>query len=112
MCTLTQQLHPHLQLTAICRAAKCSALHALACMAWHPGVLKDVLSPGDHIWFQERFQEAATKRYGRLQAACNDVIGSGAPVACLAHALYTGNCNQQACCSLGTSHISFYDCYA
>ena len=41
-------------------------------------VLKDVLSPSDHIWFQERFQEAAIKRYGRLQAACNEAVGSGA----------------------------------
>ena len=40
-------------------------------------VLKDVLSPSDHIWFQERFQEAAIKRYGRLQAACNEAVGSG-----------------------------------
>ena len=42
------------------------------------GVLKDVLNPSDHIWFQERFQEAAVKRYGRLQAACNEAVGSGA----------------------------------
>ena len=41
-------------------------------------VLKDVLSPSDHIWFQERFQEAAIKRYGRLQAACNEAVNSGA----------------------------------
>lgn len=40
-------------------------------------VLKDVLSPSDHIWFQERFQEAAIKRYGCLQAACNEAVGSG-----------------------------------
>ena len=42
------------------------------------GVLKDALNPSDHIWFQERFQEAAVKRYGRLQAACNEAVGSGA----------------------------------
>lgn len=40
-------------------------------------VLKDVLSPSDHIWFQERFQEAAIKRYGRLQAACNEAVNAG-----------------------------------
>ncbi|CAK0784807.1 hypothetical protein CVIRNUC_008011 [Coccomyxa viridis] len=39
-------------------------------------VLKDVLSPTDPVWFQDRFQEAAIKRYGRLQAACNDAVGS------------------------------------
>lgn len=44
----------------------------------YAGVIKDVLSPSDHIWFQERFQEAAIKRYGRLQATCNEAIAPGA----------------------------------
>ena len=41
-------------------------------------VLKEVLSPSDSAWFQERFQEAAIKRYGRLQASCKDAVGTGA----------------------------------
>ena len=63
-------------------------------------MLKDVLSPSDHIWFQERFQEAAIKRYGRLQAACNDAIGSGAALTCSAHGSCTNNCNLQVCLAL------------
>lgn len=47
------------------------------CLIAPTEVLKDVLSPSDHIWFQERFQEAAIKRYGRLQAACNEAVSSG-----------------------------------
>ena len=37
-----------------------------------------MLKPADHIWFAERFQVAAVKRYGRLDAACSEEIMAGA----------------------------------
>ena len=42
------------------------------------GTLKDALKPADHAWFAERFQVAAVKRYGRLDAACSEEILAGA----------------------------------
>ena len=87
---------------AFCRAAVCSALLASAPVAWPAGVLKDVLGPSDHVWFQERFQEAAIKRYGRLQSACNEAVGAGAPLTCPAHVSCAGDGNMQA--SLPTWH--------
>jgi hypothetical protein len=49
---------------------------------WHvrarAGTLKDALKPADHIWFAERFQVAAVKRYGRLDAACSEEVLAGA----------------------------------
>ena len=76
-------------------------MHAMAAPA---EVLKDVLSPSDHIWFQERFQEAAIKRYGRLQAACNEAVGSGTvPTtsnASLSGSVPFNSCSQAARCGL------------
>jgi hypothetical protein len=51
------------------------ALNLAACA----GTVSDVLQPSEVGWFTERFQLAAVKRYGRLQAACTEQIYSGAP---------------------------------